>query len=315
MNFLGENVSDELIKLIQDEIERITGKKADPKMIVNALAFLSNLSQQLPLSLELLAKDYIKFAEVDYQSARLLLEKKIYPSAIFHLQQTIEKLAKAYALHLGLVKEEDLYPKGKRKSKTVGHISPRAFILILKRKGAIDLVCIVFTLLKKKSCEEIKKNIETFESFLWKKRELAVLPRENILHLIQQNDKIIEALSKVDRRTIKFEIEKTKLGLSTRARQMGFSINNFKGMAINQSMVEEIFQKLITFVRLYVLTIITFPHFSYPRYPSKVAIAYEEGLGIVDCANDLLSMAGEMLDEMKDTIGDESACSHRKIRG
>jgi len=306
MNFSSENVSDKLIKLTQDEIERITGKKEDPKVIANALAFLSNLSQQLPLSLEFLAKDYIKFAEVDYQSARLLLEKKIYPSAIFHLQQTIEKLAKAYALYLGLVKEEDLYSKRKRKSESVGHLSPRAFILNLKRKGAIDLICIVFTLLKKKSCEEIKKNIKIFESFLWKKRELAVLSRENILSLTQQNDKIIEALSKINRRVVKFEIEKIKLGLSTRARQMGLPINNFiKGIAINQSMVEEIFQKLITFVRLYILTIITFPHFSYPRYPSKgYAIAYEEGLGIVDCANDLLSITGEMLREIKKIIGD-----------
>jgi len=298
---LGENASDKLIKLAQNEIERIAGKKEDPQIIANALAFLSNLSQQLPLS-EPLARDYIKFAEIDYQSARLLLENKIYPSAIFHLQQTIEKLAKAYALHLGLVKEEDLYPKGR--SGTVGHISPRAFISVLKRKGAIDIVYIVFTLLKEKSCEEIKKDIKNFESLLWKE-ELAVLSREDILSLLQQNDKIIENLSKIDRRVVKFEIEKRKLGLSTRARQMGLPISNsIKGIPINQSMVEEIFQKLITFVRLYILTIITFPHFSYPRYPSKGhGVVYEEGLGIVECANDLLSMTGEMLEEIKRVIG------------
>jgi hypothetical protein len=302
---LGENASDKLIKLAQNEIERITSKKEDPQIIANALAFLSNLSQQLPLS-EPLARDYIKFAEIDYQSARLLLENKIYPSAIFHLQQTIEKLAKAYALHLGLVKEEDLYPKGKRKGRsgTVGHISPRAFISVLKRKGAIDIVYIVFTLLKEKSCEEIKKDIKNFESLLWKE-ELAVLSREDILSLLQQNDKIIENLSKIDRRVVKFEIEKRKLGLSTGARQMGLPISNsIKGIPINQSMVEEIFQKLITFVRLYILTIITFPHFSYPRYPSKGhGVVYEEGLGIVECANDLLSMTGEMLEEIKRAIG------------
>jgi|GEM_PF-5077104 len=313
---LGENDSDKLIKFTQNEIESITRKKEDPQIIANALDFLSNLSQQLPSLSEPLARDYVKFAEIDYQSARLLLENKVYPSAIFHLQQTIEKLAKAYALHLGLVKEEDLYPKGKRKSETVGHVSPRVFILTLKRKGAIDLIYIVSKLLKEKSCEEIKKDIEIFESFLWKKRELAVLSRENIkniLSLIQQNGRIIKALSKIDPRVVKSKIEKIKLGSSTRARQMGLPISNsIKGIPINQSTVEEIFQKLITFIRLYILTIITFPHSSYPRYPSKgYGIAYEEGLGIVDCANDLLSMTGEILGEIKGTIGGDCVADFR----
>lgn len=294
-----EEILNKCAERAQKEIKHYTGKDVDLPLIKKALPLFEPLLQRLSSPPIPMVGGLIQYAEKDLESAELLFEKRLYPPSIFHLQQAIEKLAKAFALSLGLVEEKELYGKG-----GIGHISPRSFILILREKGAMDLVYLVYQVWGKgKRYEEMRKSVEDFEKLLQKKKELARLSKEGILHLIKKKDGIIDVLSKIDVREFRSRIEKIRIGIKARDRYEGPPLG--EGILWHElgkkETIEEILRKLMTFVDLYILTIITFPHSSFSRYPLKggEVIRYEEGLGIVDCAETLLSITKKTLEEVK----------------
>jgi len=51
------------------------------------------------------ARNLIDTAMKDFETSRVLLESKLYPQAVFHFQQAIEKVIKAVLVYLGLVED------------------------------------------------------------------------------------------------------------------------------------------------------------------------------------------------------------------
>lgn len=293
---ISESNQEAWIKLVCDTIKQRYGIEVAPQMVSNALELLITIYQHLNSLPENLVKEYFRHAEIDYESAKLLYDNKIYPSMAFHIQQTVEKLAKAYALYLGVVKNNELYPKYPQGG--IGHESPKAFILILNKKGAMDLICLLSTILsqRQKTYEIIRKDIEDFERLLGRKKELAKMSKVEIQSLVLEGEGIINKLGKIDPRKVIAEVKRARLGFDVRARRMGLPVDDTAQKLFlifsDPNTQGQIFDKLILFAKLYILTIITFPHSSYPRYPhGDIQITdYQEGLGIVDYAKELSAL-------------------------
>lgn len=301
MIFESKSNQEVIINLLCNIIERRYRVKINPQMFNNALELFGTICQHLNSLPENLVKEYLQHAEIDYKSAKLLYDNKIYPSMAFHIQQSVEKLAKAYALYLGVIKRNELRPRRNRSG--IGHESPVAFILILKKKGAIDLILLVFAILglKRGTYESIKKDIEDFERFLEKRKELAKISKVEIQSLVLKGEEIVNKLRKIDPRKVRAEIRSVRLSFNADARRMGLPIDGTTqelfSIPSNLNVIKGIFEMLILFVKLYILAIITFPHSFYPRYPyEELPLAdYKEGLGIVD-------YAGELLNTIEETI-------------
>ena len=74
---------------------------------------------------KLKAKSFIEFAEQDFTSAKILYKSGVYSTAIYHLQQTVEKFVKAYMLMFFEFNRKEIY--------YIGHDTPKAFLKLLDK--------------------------------------------------------------------------------------------------------------------------------------------------------------------------------------
>lgn len=301
------DVKEAFIKLFCDMVRQRYGGDVNSQMVGNALELLETISQNLNSLPENIVKKYFQYAEIDYKSAKLLYDNKIYPSMVFHVQQAVEKLAKAYALYLGILKKNEL--RSKKDIRGVNHESPMAFVLILKKKGAMDLILLISTILslRWKNYESTRKQIEDFERLLQKRKELAKMSKAEIKSLVLKGEEIVNKLSKIDPRIVRGEVQKAKLGFGVGARRMGLTIDvatrKIFSVFGDLKAIKKVFDSLILFAKLYILAIITFPHSFYTRYPyDDIQMAdYKEGLGIIDYAGELLNTIEETMNALKDS--------------
>ncbi|MEM1689707.1 MAG: hypothetical protein QXX33_05145 [Candidatus Hadarchaeales archaeon] len=302
---LKQNEETKVYEIFREVMKSYLGVEIEKEKAGRILEFFMTVMYNLTLNPSAIVRGYYLCAEQDYEAAKLLSKK--FPSlAVFHLQQTVEKITKAYALHMGLIKEEESYKKRGNKvgTEVVGHISPKAFILLLKKRGAAEFVDTVFL-----ACPEIpkitvKEVLQKFEKLLQKTDELAKLSKNEINHFIKRCEDIQDAIRKIDIRKTRENFKRLKVGFIARLRS-----------AVSPEIVEDIKKKfnaierkigsiineLLTFSQLYALAIITFPHFSYSRYPGgKITFAdYHEGLGIVDSLDDILISIGSIMKSLE----------------
>src|SRR3972149_1406331 len=86
------------------------------------------------------AKSFIEAAEGDLKSAKILYESGIYPTAIYHLQQAVEKFVKAYMIQYFVMNKKDI-------EHYVKHDSPKAFFRLIERFK--NILSINFSILEK----------------------------------------------------------------------------------------------------------------------------------------------------------------------
>ena len=75
----------------------------------NFLSVVFEISKSLKPEEKSKVDEWIKFAEDDLFAYEMLYGAKRYGLALYHLQQTVEKLVKANAIFFGIKKEKDLY--------------------------------------------------------------------------------------------------------------------------------------------------------------------------------------------------------------
>jgi len=280
-------------------------KKEDAKQI---LEFLEEVKQNQLSNPKSIIKDYYRCAELDYQAAMLLKSKEdLIPLAVFHLQQAVEKLTKAYALHMGLIKEEELYGKRKNKHKTevVGHISPKSFILLLRKKrGAIKYVETVFLVAAREPRISVEKVCLEFEKLIQEPHKLAGISSNEINSLIRKCEKLQQSIRKINVREIKLRTRRCVDGFISRLKQRGVSLEKIEESCKVSGWLKDNVNltALQWFPQLYISTIITFPHFSYSRYPGdKITFAdYRKGrLGIVDSLDVILGYVNDIMKKLK----------------
>jgi hypothetical protein len=290
----------EILHEVAEQNFRIRLNRINPKKLFEIINLMMYNLATYPQDV---VKKYYSYAKKDYEAAFLLCHK-IPPVAVFHVQQAVEKLTKAYALHMGLIKEEELFRKWrKNKGRTVGHITPRAFILLLKKKGGIQLANFTYILSKKLQLDAEEK-IRKFEKLLKKKERLAKLSRNEIRRLIKKDEKIRAAIEEIDPRKVRNRIHLVRVGFISRARPKIASswvdeVN--EKMRMVEAKASLILSELTVFSQLYFLSVITYPHFSYSRYPGRGMAPddYKKGLGIVDSLDDILKFIGTTLERLE----------------
>lgn len=233
--------------LIQDLIEIVLGKAEEygEKLTVG----------RIDKARELLAK-----SDEDLRAARVLYEKSIYASSIFHLQQCVEKASKFCVYLFGYSSDKEF--------KIIGHNALRAFHIVLKDSDSQKVASIVGKL----TDLEFESDPKRF------KREI-------------ERKKLLREVATLDYKEIQI--------LLNLGRQWESLMNNVLRFAASALGIREsIAQGMTDFFGLYVLSIITFPHSSMTRYPDRSKrMDYSQALGIVKAAPEIfLSLERYMKD-------------------
>lgn len=216
-----------------------------------------------------LAEDLLSTARQDLEASRNLLDKEIYNQSVFHLQQAVEKTTKALGLSLFLFDDSDF--KGKN---GIGHITPLAFIKMLERKWVnpyLKIIQSIYPSLKIPDTTHFKKLVRK------DKAELARLDDVQLEKILQTGRKIKRAIKskKINQKiyTKMDELFKELYPLLESHPELSDVPKRFR-----HYLSLDLFEN---FIDLYLLSIITYPHFDYTRYPDLEIKPNEyEDLGI-----------------------------------
>jgi hypothetical protein len=162
--------------------------------------------------------------------------------------------------------------------------------LLLKKKFTKEYIKFLYPQIKddnlKSLFKKVDKEIIKFEKLINKREKLAKISASEISEILKQTESYSTNFSKIDKRQMRFLLYKFKTGATVRLRR-DLPTEIFdeldKKLKNIDSTVEYIFIGLNALTLLYPLSIITYPHFSYARYPSKELNIkdYNENLGIV----------------------------------
>jgi len=212
------------------------------------------------------ASDWLALAKSNLNSSKILHSSKQYADSMNLLQQSVEKLVKAYCIAFHLFSEEEI--------RKISHKSPMAFVKMLK----IDWVRPTVNVMKE-HYPSLKTDTRSLEDTLHNKdHELAQLPPEPIEQFLTYMTTINNALTKKNkeiRRFIKKIVGEFEDVMDENQKEgFRFLIKHFD------------MRLAASFINLYLLSTITYPHFRYSRYPDlklKPSI-YTKELGIVKTA-------------------------------
>lgn len=123
---------DQVSPVVEQALLKLTNKsRQDMQSLFNETLKSTEVSPED----QKIAKDYLLDALVDIRCYRILYGKRIYPRAIYFLQQAVEKTAKAWALGFGLLSREEV-----RRS---NHRTPMVFLRILRTKTMEPLLPLI----------------------------------------------------------------------------------------------------------------------------------------------------------------------------
>lgn len=194
--------------------------------------------------------DFLKEAIRDTKSCKLLHSKKLYPHAVYHLQQAVEKCIKGYVLIEGYFTTAEL-------KEIMTHQSPLVMIkAVLERTGIKKLV----ENYNDKTLKEIIKKAEDIIANEEKRIKIAKTSREEIRGFFSLMEEYGKKTSLI------------KQGITDGLTSIGLS-----------PMSTSFFQNISAIMNIMILGIITFPHEAYTRYPDGKMTPndYNEQLGIV----------------------------------
>lgn len=194
-----------------------------------------------------LSYDFLNEAERDIKSCKVLYSKKIYPHAVYHLQQAVEKAMKGYCLALGMLSIEEVK----------SHDTPYLLLKGLFEKTGMKEMLQGLSAESKSLLDkawEAKDNRE-------KRLETARMPFEQIIHELSNIDK--------DKQRIR-QLLDSLISLAATIRP-------------NSPLPLEI-MTLPVLASLYRLGVLSFPHEAFTRYPDDermIPTDYVRELGVV----------------------------------
>lgn len=252
-------------------------------------AALTSLSEEQKKETMELARGFLECSRQDIQATRLLYERQVFPLSVYHLQQAIEKATKAYALAFFAISKEDLIK--------IGHKSPMAFIRMLKKSWVNKFIVVL-----KMFYPDAKTNVSEAEKIINLKKtqkELVKLPESVIQNFLDLNEKIRDALTS----------DKTQNQINS---QIEILLRSLKGLLPGVN-TEEIMKSLRTnfsfdiacsFGGLYILSVVTYPHWEFTRYPDKEIKPsdYSLDLGVVQCVDGILTQAENAIQALEEAL-------------
>lgn len=229
-----------------------------------------------------LAKEYLQVAKQDLEAARLLNKKKIFSLSIYHLQQAIEKTAKCCgAIFFGMSKKD---------LKGYNHKSPLVFIEAVKKE--LHSINSLYS-----QNEDLSKTIEDAKDIINKSLlNIARLDKDKISQLLNYAQNIKKVTNKEEIVSVIFLIYSI-LSDDEKGESAPILLLQVYGLL---NFVAEV-------INLYFLSILTYPHESYTRYPDGKMKPedYNENLGIVQMCKDIcnsLEKTQKMIETWLDKI-------------
>jgi|Deesub1362A_J573_1020465.scaffolds.fasta_scaffold00802_17 hypothetical protein len=239
------------------------------------------------------SRRFVKIALQDFEASKILYRAKMYPMAIYHMQQAVEKYVKALALTYFGLNEKEI-------KRYISHDSPKAFIRLLKRYekflGSFFRIAEMFSI----SFPEISgKNLLRLERIInKKKREIAKMSSEEVKNLVEIPTKIkrIVESDKTKNEIAEYllEIQRKVQEIETHQQISRKLVNTIEKISNEQ---EKVLKQTWIFPGLYILSIITYPHATFARYPNKVLQPeeYNENLGIIQSFNEIVRLMSDIV--------------------
>jgi HEPN domain-containing protein len=238
-----------------------------------------------------LVMDLLDCARRDLKVAKLLDGKELYGLAVYHVQQSVEKAAKAWALDSNFIDRSEL--------RDVGHLSPMAFLRISDKtigKTVVEVIKPFFPGTQEAQGLEglIKNNSAQF----------ARLPAQEVRKILDACTQLSEQLPEVLRKAL------PKIGASLLEIKI---VGDDESSKLRRIMGEKYAERqktdwpfrlisgMLGGILLYLLSVLTFPHESFTRYPDLEVkpSEYNESMGIV-------KLMGEVIAVIEKAIGDFS---------
>ena len=179
------------------------------------------------------AKRWMDFGLEDLESSKILLDNKKHRNSLYLLQQSVEKLVKAYCIAFQILSEKEI--------RDVSHKTPTAFVKMLKKRWPRDLLDLMGNYNK----DQLSKDIAALENAINSKDYKFAKLKENIL------DQILTSLENPNKNNV-FKDAKKRL--------IDMMLNNEITRNINIS--ED------AFTNLYVIALITY-EYNKLRYPDE----------------------------------------------
>jgi|GEM_PF-3378538 len=236
------------------------------------------------------AYKYLNAASTDLKACHLLFEAQVFPLAVYHLQQAVEKTTRAYTIGLGQLTPEDL--------KT--HRTPLYVLRILgnrpQEEYAFILDSIKLDISKDTTYRDNYSQVQSLiNSDLVGQEDLAKLP-------YKANDKkelsISTLLTLCDISTDRAVMDKTTEALGI--------LSMCSDIDVTQFSIEKLLRPSHAITLCYLLGAITFVHESTTRYPGSFLepTDYTSSLGIVQALPDLAYKAAEALSFVSEILSE-----------
>lgn len=290
----------ELSKAISYSFSIVFNKKIKPDFFYLIYDFVNTSFNETAY---LYGKKLFECARIDLEASKLLYKEELYPASIYHLQQCIEKLTKSFGIITGTIKKEELHKKAqkekknlfmtflsrfkKQKEDSIGHISPKTFVLMLNKKKVYLLYKEIASI---NGISNIDKDLKKFRKLVEKSpKKLAKISESEIENLIKTFERIFKRIKKVNKRDLRFKLKHFFISLEEQIKRESY-FHTFKNEINILKNKIKIFVDYIDlyfgFIFLYLLSVITYPHYNWARYPkennkSLGFLDYNQNLGIV----------------------------------
>lgn len=248
--------------------------------------FLQGPQKQVSSQAKQLGAELVNQARGDLREFRRKYESRDYGRAIFWLQQATEKTTKGFLLLLGAVGEDDLRRK-------IGHLTPVAFLQAVESQefswlpGWLEWLQSVPQLKGVPLAFDVDGVRRTFRK---ERRSFATLTPDQVDMLIRLSQSFKTALPLM---TVKWALYQTSWPETKASRKL-----------IAKGDTKEVSKFAVSLMRLYIVGLVTFPHWDTTRYPgeSMSPASYTVELGVVAKATTLASMLAATLRELDSYI-------------
>jgi len=314
LNKIDRKLKNKLINAFTETSYNVFGLKLPKRRIWSLILALQG--EIKPASKKIIEGLFL-YAQKDLEASELLYQKEIYAPAVYHLQQCVEKLTKAFCLWSGFVSEKELYYRRvesknifekikkqfcRNRPEVIGHISPKAFVLILKKRFSVEYAKFLYYSTDKSELGDLDKRVRELEKLINKKKKLSKISSEEISVMIKMSVRYQGIIEKnLRKREFKLNIKRFEKGF--RARLEKYLEYNIRP-TISIGDIERVFLTVNDLLILYPLSIITFPHFTYTRYPSKdISIQdYNENLGIISSLPEIILLLENSMKKLPRSI-------------
>ncbi len=233
-----------------------------------------------------LAFEYVLCAERDLGASKLLYKEGDYPNAIYHLQQGVEKTAKGnaalkYPLHLQEIKQ-------------TFHNSPEIFLRLMRKDFSKDLLTRFQKLLPQLAISKLDNLNDIIDNMKKAKfrKEVATISTDIIDELLNicyvminagNADFITNALKDQLGLNWTDELKDLVRTISKNNKEVIDELDKTNITSVVSSLTGAVSTTLHIEVPLYILSVITFPHESFTRYPDGELTPndYTMNLGVV----------------------------------